>query len=182
MLQSVPHGEVAFRVLKPERVHMTKAMPYRALVLAGLIGVVSPTAHATLPSTPGAVLTSPKATWSSGSTSTWVFHPLTAKMATMSMVSFRVSTEMSEETGNCEMQPAIRFSDNGLDWDTAQHVHTATASLKADGPSFPTGGPVSLGSLTAPKAFIQFGVQVRNQSGSNYEMCNAQLRVELERP
>ena len=164
------------------RFTMKRFSASRALTLATLGLVMSTSAFATLPTTPGAILTSPKATWSKGSTSTWVFHPLTPKMASMSMVAFRISTEMSQDTGACEMRPAVRFSDTGLDWDASQNVHTSTAALIADGVSYPTGGPVGLGTLLNPKAFIQFGVEVKNQSGTSTEMCNAQIRVEVERP
>jgi hypothetical protein len=139
------------------------------------------TARATLPATPGAILSAPTAVWSTGSTSTPIFHPLTTRVATMSLVAMRISTEMSNDSGDCEMRPAVRFSDDGLEWDSSQNVHGATY-LSTNSSSYPS-SPESLATLTNPKAFIQFGVQVKNDGSSGeIQLCTAQIRVEVERP
>lgn len=75
--------------------------------------VATPAARATLVDAPGAYLLGPKAVWTDG-TSTPLFHPLSRPMSSAGLNDARVSTSMEQDSGNCKIRPALRYSNDGF--------------------------------------------------------------------
>lgn len=133
----------------------------------------------TLPRIPGAVMFGPKTVWTQGSTADYVFHPLSAPMASDDIISVRVDLLLDQDTGNCSARPALRYGSDGTNWDSSKEILGSYISA----PQISYGGAyVDLTSLgVTPKAMVQFGVQVKNSCGTATEFCNAQLRMQIKR-
>lgn len=163
----------------------TSLLPIVAML--GLCVAVLPVAIAanqdagdTLPRLPGALTFGPATVWSQGSTTDWVFHPLSNPMPSDDIVSVRVDMSLDQDTGNCSARPALRYGSDGVNWDPSKEI----TAVFVNAPNVDFGGNyIDLTQLagTTPKALVQFGVQVRNQSGGAIEFCNAQLRVQIKR-
>ncbi len=126
---------------------------------------------------PPAMLLGPQAVWANGSQ---MFHPLAGPMASANMTSLRVSYELSQDSGDCKLRPAVRFSGDGVTWGSVKELDSTWLIQDAVryGEDF-----VDLLSLTStpPKSWLQLGVQVANESGGALTVCNATLRVESKR-
>ncbi len=151
------------------------ALAAATLVLALFLAPAS--SEATIPRTRGSWLYGPHAVWSTGSTSTWVFHPLSEPVSAGGLTEARFSWEMTENSGSCKARVAVRYSNDGIAWDTSKEVGSWQT----------TAGPfwgstyvnlLTLGGGNVPMAFVQFGVQVQKDSGSAIQLCNITLRVE----
>lgn len=82
--------------------------------------VATPAARATLVDAPGAYLL-PKAVWTDG-TSTPLFHPLSRPMSSAGWSDARVATSMEQDSGNCKIRPALRYSNDGVTRDSAKEI------------------------------------------------------------
>jgi hypothetical protein len=89
------------------------------------LAVLAWPAHAIIPRTTGAWLFGPMPVWTNGTTSTpGLFHPMSKAIDAKGLISARVSTEMSEDSGNCKMRPALQYSNDGISWDTHKEIVT----------------------------------------------------------
>lgn len=124
----------------------------------------------------------PSPVWSQGSSTLYVFHPFTAPLSTIDIKRARVSIEMGQNSGNAEIRPACRTSNDGVTWSTVDPLlGTGQGALTADGTSYGTEFIDLTGLANADvdsEQLIQFGVQCKNSSGSTHNMCNATLKVE----
>lgn len=132
-------------------------------------------AWATIRRAPGAWLFGPHTVWTDGTTSP-TFHPLSDPMATRTVTNARVSFELDQDTsGLCKIRPALRFGNDGVSWDSAAAIDTTyrTAAGVTYGTAY-----VDLTAVATPRTWIQFGVEVANESGGAVNLCNASLMVE----
>lgn len=97
-------------------------------------------------------------------------------MSSAGLLNARVSIELGEDSGTCKMRPALRYSDDGVTWGTANYIVSATYR-ETNGITYGTAYSDLSGQET-PKPWIQFGVQVANESAGAIQLCNATLLVE----
>ncbi len=110
---------------------------------------------------PPAILLGPRAVWAKGSQK---FHPLGKAMASSSFSRVRVSTEMSQDSGDCKIRPAVRFSGDGVSWGPDKELDGVW--MLQDGVTYGEAYVDLMAlALTPPKTYIQFGVQVANEAG-----------------
>jgi hypothetical protein len=82
---------------------------------------------------------------------------------------------MSEDSGNCKIRPALRYSNDGITWDASKDI--VAGYRTTEGIDWGTTYiDISVG--TTPRAWVQFGVEAANESGSVINVCNATLRIE----
>lgn len=153
-------------------------------IFAGLAATVllffaltAPADADTLRRLPRTWLWGPTPTWTNGTTTTPIFFPLSDPMESSGLISVRVSIEMGQDSGNCKMRPALRYSDDGVTWDPAKEI--VAAYRTTEGTDYGT-TYIDITGLagTTVRAFVQFGVQVVNEAGAARENCNATIRVE----
>lgn len=151
------------------------AFAIRALILA-LVFLIPLGAHAALKRLPHTLLFGPIPVWTDGTTTADLFHPLGPGIESAGLLGVRVSTEMDQNSGNCKIRPAIRYSNDGLGWGGDVLVVAAYRST----PGIDYGSTyVDLSTLGATAgAYIQFGVHARNTSGTRIEHCNATVLIE----
>ncbi len=137
-------------------------------------------ANATIPRVRGSWLFGPAPVWTDG-TANPSFRPLSEPMESKSLLSVRVSTEMSEDSGNCKMRPALRYSNDGVTWDAPKEI--VSTYRTTEGTDWGT-VYIDITQLagTASRAYVQFGVEVANEAGSAINICNATIRVEPKEP
>lgn len=160
-------------------------MPLRRvlqLVVAVLVLIATSAgpAFATIPRTKGSWLFGPSPVWTDGSTNP-SFRPLSDPMQAKGLISVRVSTEMSEDSGNCKIRPALRYSNDGITWDADKEI--VAGYRTTEGVDWGT-TYIDITTLagTTPRAWVQFGVQAANEAGTAINVCNATLRVEPKEP
>lgn len=136
------------------------------------------TASATFRRPAGAYLFGPEVIWTDG-TGTEVFHPLSDPMPSANLAYARVQFEVSEATGttNLRAKSALRYSPDGVNWDTAQPINSTPLQGSGIQPGTTFVDLTALAGVT-PKAWVQFGVLAKNNSGSTYELALAALLVE----
>lgn len=135
---------------------------------------VSPDAQATLRRTPGSWVFGPKVVFSDG-TANPMFIPLSDGLSSAGMINVRVSTEFAEQSGNCKVRPALRWSDDGITWGSATNM--VTTYLSARGITYGS-TYIDITALGTPKPWVQFGVEVANTGGSRVEVCNASIMID----
>jgi hypothetical protein len=96
-------------------------------------------------------------------------------MASAGVINVRVSTGLSQSSGNCKIRPALRWSNDGVSWDNDSVIVTTYRST--EGTDFGN-TYLDITALGTPKAWIQFGVEAANTAGTNINLCNATLLVE----
>lgn len=153
----------------------------RVAILGLLAMGIATDAHATDPllrRTPGSWLYGPEAVWTDGNAGGgFLFHPLSEAMGTAGLHYVRVAYQLSQDSGNCQLRPAVRFSDDGINWDAAKEVHSTWQN--GNDVTYPTGFEDLLNLGTDAKAWVQFGVQTDNDVGiSTIQFCKATIRVE----
>lgn len=128
--------------------------------------------------TPGSWFYGPIAMWTAGSTSTPNFFPLSPRMQFNTVSSARVAYQMTNDSGDCKLRAAIRFSNDGVDWDAAEEL--AATYSDADNEIIYGTSYLDLTAVagTTPRAWVQFGIETVNRSGSNVVMCSGTLRIE----
>ncbi len=150
--------------------------PTVAVVTALIVGTLSHEANATLRRTAGSWLFGPEPVWTDGTTNpTW--HALSQPMSSAGLLKVRVSTELEETSANCKIRPAIRWSNDGISWDS--DVNLVAGYRTTVGSDFGS-TYIDLMALGTPKPWVQFGVQAANNSGVRVEICRATLLVEPE--
>lgn len=139
-----------------------------------LVATYASTAAATIRKVPGAWLWGPRSVWTDGSASP-MFHPFSDAIDTGSVTFARVTIEMDQDTGNCKIRPALRYSSDGINWDAPAAISaTYRTSIGIDyGTVW-----VDLTGLATAKNWVQFGVEAANDSGSSLNLCNASLMVQ----
>ena len=147
-----------------------------ALVGAAAIGPHSAHAGAVLARSPGSRMLGPTPVWTVKDVTTVVFHPMGAPMPSAGLVNVRVALQISEISGTCRARPALRFSNDGLNWNS--DVAIDTTWVTTDTPVYGT-SYVDILALATPGAWVQFGVQAANASiSTGTGLCNATLRIE----
>lgn len=119
----------------------------------------------------------PTVVWSSQQTNVWLFHPLSGALPSGGVKKVRVSFEMAQNTGLCKIRPALRMSNDGATWDTPQAIGAATRN--SDGITYGAAFE-DMSTYTEAKSFVQYGIEVENDSGSVVESCKATLKVDIE--
>lgn len=112
---------------------------------------------------------------SSGSTSNYAWHPMTDPVPVGNIASWRVSFEMSENSGASSLVAGYQVCDSVDSWDsdaTLTGQSDITTNTVAYGTTFTS---ASFGA----KQFVRFGIRCKNASGAKTEMANATLRVDL---
>ena len=144
-----------------------------SLMIVAVVASVS-TAWATIRRVPGAWMWGPKSVWTDGSASP-MFHPFSEAINAGSITNVRVSIEMDQSTGQCQVRPALRFSSDGITWDSPNYIISTYRSTA--GIDYGTVW-VDITSLATPKNWVQFGVEAANSPGTDIELCNASLMVQ----
>lgn len=157
----------------------------RHIATAALLASAVPgVAHATDPllhRTSSSWFYGPSPVWTDGNdASPYLFTPLSEPLSAAGMINARVSYQLSEDSGACQLRPAVRYSDNGVDWDVQKEIYTGAASWQNGNNVKYQTSYVDLTSLgTTARAFMQFGVEANNDTGvGTIQLCNATLRVE----
>lgn len=119
----------------------------------------------------------PRPVWSGKSNSVWVFHPLSAPMDSTGVDKVRVSFEMRQNSGDAEIRPAYRMTDDAITWGTPIAIGTATRTQDGvtNGSQF-----YDESASTDDKSLVQFGIECKNGSGAALEMCMAALKVDIK--
>ena len=158
---------------------------YSRVVLALIVLIVTvlgatSSAFATIPRVRGSWLFGPAPVWTDGTTSP-AFRPLSEALESKGLLSVRISTEMSEDSGNCKMRPALRYSNDGVGWDASKEI--VAGYRTTEGIDWGT-TYIDITQLagTTTRAYVQFGVEVANEAGSAINVCNATIRVEPKEP
>lgn len=127
---------------------------------------------------PRSWLFGPQTVWTDG-TATPTFHPMSEPIESAGVINVRTTFEMEQNSGNCKVRPALRFSNDGTTWDTEQEY--------PDDASYRTTNGITWGSVytditvvtnAAPRAYVQFGVQAANTSAGAIQLCSVTLRIE----
>lgn len=145
-----------------------------------VFGLLSATAlesssWATLRRLPRTWFFGPQPVWTLGTTST-VFHPMSEPMESAGLLEVRAAYELSQDSGDCELRPALRYSDDGVSWDASKPIHTAYQNGNG---TIPATVYVDITQLaTTVRSFVQFGVEAKNGSAGAIQMCSATIRVE----
>lgn len=119
----------------------------------------------------------PVLVYSAQDDSTWLFFPLTGAMTSNGIDKVRLALELENKAGSIQLQPALQYSDDGVNWDTAVYVGDTqtTTERTTNGTTYESGfSNVPSGA----KTFVRFGVRVKNSSGTGVAMGLASLRVE----
>lgn len=157
--------------------HLVRLLRFVMLV-ALLFTCTAVSAEELLRRSPGSWLYGPVALWTVGSTSTVTFFPLSEPMRSSDVNAARFAWQMTQDSGDCKLRGAVRFSNDGVNWEAAKSVD-AQYSDANDEVVWKTAF-IDLTSVTdaPPRTFIQFGLQTVNRSGSAIALCNGTLRVE----
>ena len=126
----------------------------------------------------GSVTLGPTPVWSERSTSTWVFHPVSAPMQSADVAgSIRPNIDMGQDSGNAKARAALRMSDDGLTWDTPVAIGTLTAT--ADGTSYAT-SYADVKSTLEGKRLVQFGIECTNETGTDLELARVSIQLDFQ--
>lgn len=130
--------------------------------------------------TAGSWFYGPETVWSSGTTTApGKFFPLSDPMPSGGLLGARFSYQMTNDAGQCELRAAVRFSDDGVTWGTHKEVNaTWSDNTPADEIIYGSAYVDLMALGVTPGAWIQFGVETLNRSGSTIWNCSATLRVE----
>lgn len=125
----------------------------------------------------GARFFGPLSVWTAGSTSTPIFHPLSPPLPSAGVVSGRFAVQMTQDSGDCKLRAAVRFSNDGVTWDAAKEV--SVTYVTDDTVQYNT-AYVDLLALagTPARSWLQYGVEVVNRTGATVALCNGALRVD----
>jgi len=153
---------------------MKRLLPLIATLAVLAVLFASPNAEGTLRRTPGSWVFGPKVVFSDG-TANPMFIPLSDGLSSAGLINVRVSTEFAEQSGNCKFRPALRWSDDGITWGAATNM--VATYLTAPGITYGS-SYIDITALGTPKPWVQFGVEVANNSGSRVEVCNASIMID----
>lgn len=147
-----------------------------ALFIAAFFALSHEASSATPRRPPGAYSFGPKTVYTNGAAADF-FNPLSEPMASRQLMGARVTMEVTEaaNVANIKMRPALRWSADGVAWDTAVAINAGYVT--GNGPQS-TATFTDFSGLGSPKPFVQFGVLTYTINGSAYEMANVVLIVE----
>ena len=92
------------------------------------------------------------------------------------LIAVRVSYELTADSGDCEIRPALRYSNDGVAWDTPKEI--VATYQNGTGPTWGT-TYIDITALgTSPRAYVQFGVEARNGTAGAIQLCAATIRIE----
>ncbi len=149
------------------------------LVVLGVVLASPARAGAVLARSAGSRILGPTAIWTSKDTTSPVFHPLGAPMPSAGLVNVRVGFQITEISGTCRARPALRYSNDGVNWNADVAIDVTTLNYATtDTPVYGT-AYVDILALATPGAWVQFGMQAANANVSTGTgLCNATLRIE----
>ncbi len=158
--------------------HRSMYILMAVLVVLGVILASPARAGAVLARSAGSRMLGPTAIWTNNTT-TPVFHPMGAPTPSAGLVNVRVGFQITELSGPCRARPALRFSNDGVNWNA--DVAIDATNLNYDTAGSPVYGTayVDILALATPGAWVQFGMQAANATGgTGTGLCNATLRIE----
>ncbi|MDP2304776.1 MAG: hypothetical protein Q8P18_01955 [Pseudomonadota bacterium] len=149
-----------------------------ALALATVFAGQARADETLLRRTPGSWFYGPTVVFTPGSTSTPVFYPLSEPVLISGITKARFSYMMTRDYGDCKLRAAVRFSNDGTVF-SADGQPLATYS-DSEGELIFNSAYADLLAVagTTSGAWVQFGVQVVNRTGSTIGHCFATVRVE----
>ena len=155
---------------------------FAALLSWGFLGGV-PDADAAdiLRKTPGSWFYGPETLYTSSTNATTLFFPLSQPISTAGMLDARFSYQMSQDSGDCKLRAAVRYSNDGVTWDEHKEVNSEYADATDEiiwGTTYVN--LMTLAGPTVPRAWIQFGLETKARSNSAVAGCRGALRVELK--
>lgn len=104
--------------------------------------------------------------------------PITSPMEGASVKNARFALEMRNRTANATAKPIVRFSNDGVTWDSWAVWPAAYNGVSSNGIT-PYDTWVDLTAVATHKTFVQFGVKLVNSSGSANELSMIALRIEV---
>lgn len=114
-------------------------------------------------------------------TGSYVLFAMTPAIDTTRVHHVRPAIEMCNSTGDITMVAGYELSNDQLTWTGTATIQIAgpapAVSLTANGTDHGTEW-VDLDALIQDYAYIRFGIQVKNTSGSDNELCLASLRLD----
>lgn len=125
----------------------------------------------------------PAPVWTNKTTN-WMFFPLTPVMSTVGMKWVRTSLELAQTSGLVTIRAGLRTSNDGASWGAA--VEVSDLQQSTNGTAYGSGyedlgnGTAYPGNTVTSKQFIQFGLLVKNTSGTQVEMAGGTLRLDLK--
>ena len=142
------------------------------LLVAAIEATGSAIAAPLLRTTVGSRFFGPAAVWTGGSTTVPVFHPLSPPIASAGLLYARFAVQMTQDSGDCQLRVAVRYSNDGVAWDASKDV--GGAYVTTDAPQFGTTYVDLMGLAgTSPRAWIQYGVEAENRSGATVALCSS---------
>lgn len=146
-------------------------------LMLALFFVFSPHADSATPRRPaGSYYFGPSVVYTNGSAADF-WNPVSDGMPSRTLMAGRVTMEVSEaaNAGNIKMRPALQWSADGVNWDTAVAINTSYVTGNG---AQATTGFTDFSGLGAPKPFVRFGVLTYTVNGSAYELARATLVIE----
>lgn len=116
--------------------------------------------------------------WSKKSNSVWLFFPISEVMDSAKIEAIRVSFSLDASTGDLEVRPALRMSNDGVSWDAPVAIGVATRT--ADGTTYGSAF-VDMSATTKAKQLAQLGIEAKCGSGSALENGMAGLKADIRR-
>ncbi len=116
--------------------------------------------------------------WSKKSNSVWLFFPVSDPMDSTSVDEVRASFSLESSTGDLEVRPAFRMSNDGLTWDTPSPIGVATRAT--DGTTFGSTF-VDISVMTRAKQLIQLGIEAKSNAGNGLENGMASMKADVRR-
>ena len=116
----------------------------------------------------------PQAVWTDGTT-TAIFHPMSEPMESAGLLNVRAAVELRQDSGDCEIQAAAQYSDDGVSWTDA--VKLIGALQNGNGTTYPSTYTDITAAVTV-RSYVRFGVNVKNGQAGAIQLCNATIRVE----
>jgi len=165
-------GHVEEHQYKTMESRTMKVRPIIIFAAAVLVAVSSRPAEALLRRVPGSYLFGPKPVWTASTTE--AFFPLSDPMPSAGLLSVRVSTEIAEKVGNCQVRAGIRYSYDLKTWANAVVIDTTYVS----NPATPDFNDDYTDISANARTWIRFGVLASNTVGTDFSACNATLLIE----
>ncbi len=122
----------------------------------------------------GSTTYGPLPVWSAKSTATWLFHPASAPESSTGIKFARPALEVAQSSGAIKVRPAVRYSNDMVTWDSASAIDAANMTQTNNGLKYGSFTDIETGA----KLYLQWGVEVCNDSGTATEMALISLRID----
>lgn len=122
----------------------------------------------------GSSTSGPAPVWTNKTTNSWLFHPLAPPESSVGVNSVRPTLEVSQSSGAIKVRPALRYSSDLNTFESAVAIDAANMTQTNDGTKYGTWTDIQ----TGQKNFVQFGVEVENDSGTGTELAMVTLRLD----